>query len=69
MKKIKIYSVGQKFEIEIEDEFYEYIKDDIVKLNNSTSQIKDLLNLILKERYISYENDKKMKKIIKRLEK
>jgi len=69
MKKIKIYLVGQKFEIEIEDEFYEYIKDDIVKLNNSTSQIKDLLNLILKERYISYENDKKMKKIIKRLEK
>ena len=69
MKKVKIYLIGQKFEIEIEDEFYEYIKDDIQKLNNSQNQIKDLLNLILKERYISYENDKKMKKIIKRLEK
>jgi len=69
MKKIKIYLVGQKFEIEIEDEFYEYIQEDIMNLNNSNSQIKELLNLILKEKYISYENDKKMKKILKKLEK
>jgi len=60
MKKIKIYLIGQKFEIEIEDEFYEYIKDDIQKLNNSQNQIKDLLNLILDSKYNLYENEQQL---------
>ena len=68
MKKIQIYLVGQKFEIEIEDGFYEFIKTDIININNSKTQIKDLLNLILKEKHLSYENDKKMKMLLKKLE-
>ena len=60
MKKVKIYLIGQKFEIEIEDEFYEYIKDDIQKLNNSQNQIKDLLNLILDSKYNLYENEQQL---------
>ena len=69
MKKIKIYLIGQKYEIELEDEFYEYIIDDIQKLNNSQTQIKDLLNLLLSCKYENYKNDIKMKNMLRKLEK
>jgi len=69
MKKIKIYLIGQKYEIELEEEFYEYIIEDIQKLNSSQNQIKDLLNLLLSCKYENYKNDIKMKKILKKLEK
>ena len=68
MKKIKIYVLSQSYEIEIDNRFYEYIKNDIDKLNNSKS-IKDLLNIMLFCKYEQYKNDIKMKKIIKKLEK
>jgi negative regulator of replication initiation len=68
MKKIKLYLIGQKYEIEIEDEFYEYIKDDINSLNNSDTQIKDLLNIMLKFGYKSYQNEQKMKKLLRKLD-
>ena len=69
MKKIKIYLIGQKYEIELEDEFYEYILQDIQKLNNSQNQIKDLLNLLLSCKYENYENDIKMRNLLKKFEK
>jgi len=69
MKKIKIYLIGQKYEIELEDEFYEYIIDDIQKLNNSQTQIKDLLNLLLSCKYENYENDITMRNLLKKFEK
>ena len=68
MKKIKLYLVGQKYEIEIEDEFYEYVKDDINVLNNSDTQLKDLLNIMLKFSYKSYENEQKIKNLVKKLD-
>jgi len=68
MKKIKLYLIGQKYEIEIEDGFYEYIKDDINLLNNSENQMKDLLNSFLKFSYKSYKNEQKLNKILKKLE-
>ena len=68
MKKIKIYLIGQKYELELDEEFYEYIKDDLSNLTNAQNQIRALLNLFLKEKYISYKNDKKMKKLMKKLE-
>ena len=68
MKKIKIYLVGQKYEIELEEEFYNYIIDDINKLNNSDNQIKDLLNLMLSSKSKLSENELKMKKLLKKLE-
>jgi len=68
MKKIKLYLVGQKYEIEIEDEFYEYVKDDINVLNNSDTQLKDLLNIMLKFSYKSYENEQKMKSLVEKLD-
>jgi len=69
MKKIKIYLIGQKYEIELEDEFYEYILQDIQKLNNSKNQIKDLLNLLLSCKYENYENGIKMRNLLKKFEK
>jgi len=69
MKKIKIYLIGQKYEIELEDDFYEYIQEDINKLNNSNNQIKDLLHLFLEEKFLSYKNNKKIISLLKKLEK
>jgi negative regulator of replication initiation len=68
MKKIKLYLIGQKYEIEIEDEFYEYIKEDISSLNNSDAQVKDLLNIMLKFSYKSFKNEQKMKNLLKKLD-
>ena len=68
MRKINLYLVGQKYEIEIEDEFFEYIKDDINNLNNSEVQIKTLLNLFLKFSYKSYKNEQNMNKILEKLD-
>jgi negative regulator of replication initiation len=68
MKKIKLYLIGQKYEIEIEDEFYEYIKDDINSLNNSDTQVKDLLNIMLKFSYKSFKNEQKMKNLLQKLD-
>jgi hypothetical protein len=68
MKKIKLYLIGQKYEIEIEDGFFDYIKDDINNLNNSDSQMKELLNIMLKFSYKSYKNEQKMNKLIQKLD-
>jgi hypothetical protein len=68
MKKIKLYLIGQKYEIEIEDGFFDYIKDDINNLNNSDSQMKELLNIMLKFSYKSYKNEQKMKKLLRKLD-
>jgi hypothetical protein len=66
MKKIKISILSQVYEIEIEEEFYEYIKDDIEKINSLS--IKELLNLLLMCKYETYKNDIKMNKLLKKLE-
>jgi len=68
MKKVKLYLVGQKYEIEIEDGFFEYIKDDLNKLMSSNNQVKDMLNILLKFSYKGYKTDQKLNKIIKKLE-
>jgi len=68
MKKLKIVLLGKKYEIELQNGFYEYIKEDINRLNSSSNQIKELLNLFLKEKSLSYENEKKVKKMLKKFE-
>ena len=68
MKKITIYLLSQKYEIEMEDRFLDYIREDIEKINSSKST-KDLLNIILSSKYESYKDEKKMTKLLKKLEK
>ena len=68
MKKIKLYLIGQKYEIEIEDDFYNYIEEDIVKLMKSDKQVKDMLNAFLKFSYRSYKNEHKLNELLQKLE-
>jgi len=66
MKKISLSFLGEKFEIELEEEFFEFVKDDIKKLKNATA--KDILMLILKNKKEEFENQEKIKKILNKME-
>jgi len=57
MKTITLYVLGEKFEISLEEEFFEYSKEDLITL-----QKKELLFFVL-------EKDKKLYELLKRLEK
>jgi hypothetical protein len=59
MKKISLKMMGEKFEINLEDEFFEYVKEDLIKLQNPTP--KDILFLILEKNKKEYELLKKLK--------
>ena len=66
MKKISISVLGEKFELNLEDEFFEYVKEDLLKLQNISP--KDLLALILEKNKNCYEFEKKVKKILKAID-
>jgi len=57
-KNITLYVMGEKFEIFLEEEFFEYIKDDLAKIQNPTP--KDLLFFILEKNKNLYELLKKL---------
>jgi len=61
MKTITLYVLGEKFEISLEEEFFEYSKEDLAKLQEINSP-KELLFFIL-------EKNKNLYKLIKKLEK
>ena len=65
MKKISTFILGEKFEIEIEEEFFEFIKDDLLKLQNPTP--KELLFLFLKNKKELFQYYKKLEEIINKL--
>ncbi|WP_457564491.1 hypothetical protein [Caminibacter sp.] len=65
MKKISISVMGEKFEIEMEEEFFEFVKEDLQKIQNPTP--KELLFLILKKNKNEFEMNKKISEIIKKL--
>jgi len=65
MKKISTFVLGEKFEIEIEDEFFEFIKDDLLKLQNPTP--KELLFLFLKNKKELFEYYKRLEEIMNKL--
>jgi len=66
MKKISLSVLGEKFEIELEDEFFDFVKDDILKLQNPTP--KELLFLFLKNKKELFETEKKISKIVQKIE-
>jgi len=61
MKTITLYVLGEKFEISLEEEFFEYSKEDLAKLQKISSP-KELLFFVL-------ERNKKTYKLLKKLEK
>jgi hypothetical protein len=64
MKKISLKVMGEKFEINLEDEFFEYVKEDLIKLQNPTP--KELLFFILEKNKKEYEILKKIEKKLKK---
>ncbi|ACM92875.1 hypothetical protein NAMH_1134 [Nautilia profundicola AmH] len=67
MKKISLSVLGEKFEIELEDEFFEFVKEDLLKIQHPTP--KELLFLILKNKKEMFETNKKIKNILQKLDK
>ncbi len=66
MKKISLSVLGEKFEIELEDKFFDFVKDDILKLQNPTP--KELLFLFLKNKKELFETEKKISEIVQKIE-
>jgi len=66
MKKLTISLMGEKFELELEDEFFEFVKNDLVKLQHSTP--KELLFLILQKNKKEFEINKKLTNLLKKIE-
>jgi hypothetical protein len=66
MKKISISVMGEKFELEMEDEFFEFVKEDLQKIQNPTP--KELLYFVLEKNKNEFENQKKIKKILNKLQ-
>jgi len=64
MKKISLSVLGEKFELELEDEFFEFVKDDLLKIQHPTP--KELLFLILKNKKELFEKEKKIENLIKK---
>ncbi|WP_456480436.1 hypothetical protein [Nautilia sp.] len=65
MKKISISVLGEKFEIELEDEFFEFVKEDLKKIQNPTP--KEILYLFLENKKEQFELNKKIEKIISKI--
>jgi hypothetical protein len=65
MKKISLSVLGEKFEIELEDEFFEFVKEDLLKLQNPTP--KELLFLFLENKKDMFELNERIKRIIVKL--
>ena len=53
--------MGEKFDLTLDEDFFEYIKEDLKKLQNPTP--KELLFFILEKNKKEYEILKKLKKI------
>ena len=61
-KNITIYVMGEKFELSLEEEFLNYCRGDLLKLQNPTP--KDLLFFVLEKNKKEFEILKKMEKIL-----
>jgi len=64
-KKLSLSVMGEKFEIELEEEFFEFVKEDLLKIQNPTPR--ELLYLILEKNQKEYKTQKELEKIIKKL--
>jgi len=65
MKKIALSVMGEKFELELEEEFFEFVKEDLAKLQNPTP--KDLLYLVLEKNQKEYKTQKEIEKILNKI--
>jgi len=68
MINITIYILGEKFNLSMEDEFFEYVREDLQKLQDITTP-KEVLSFFLDKSKKEFDNEKILKKIVKKLEK
>jgi len=66
-KRLSISVMGEKFEIELEEDFFEFVKEDLIKIQNPTP--KELLFIILKKNKDLYERDKNIQNLISKIDK
>lgn len=59
--------MGEKFELELEEEFFEFVKEDLVKLQNPTPR--ELLFLVLEKNKKEFTTKKEIEKILKKINK
>ena len=59
--------MGEKFEIELEEDFFEFVKEDLIKIQNPTPR--ELLFIILKKNKDLYEIDKNIQNLINKIDK
>lgn len=68
MKSYKLDIAGNSFNLEFDDEFYDFIKKDLDEIARSQSQIPLLLRKILAKEYECYQTVKKVSEISQKLE-
>jgi len=68
MIDVTFYLMGEKFNLSIEEEFFEFVKEDLQKLQKITTP-KELLSLFLEIRKEDFENKKALEKIFEKIEK
>ncbi len=67
MKKTILISIlGEKFEVYVEEEFFEFVKNDIENLQNPTP--KEMLNIFLSLKKEIFEINKKIEIILEKLD-
>ncbi|NPA12059.1 MAG: hypothetical protein GXO62_07440 [Epsilonproteobacteria bacterium] len=66
MKKISLSVLGEKFEIGMEEEFFEFAKEDLLAIQNPTP--KELLFLILKKNKECYKLKEDIQKLTEKIE-
>ena len=59
-KNISLYIMGEKFDMSLDEEFFEYIKEDLKKIQNPTP--KELLFFVLEKNKKEYELLEKLEK-------
>lgn len=66
-QKIPLYINGRKFDIDVDDDFAEYLTKQIKKdfKSDGNNEIKVLLQAYIRKNYELYTQDKKMNEIIK----
>ncbi len=65
-KRLSLSVMGEKFEIELEEDFFEFVKEDLIKIQNPTPR--ELLFLILEKDKKEYTLNKELKKLLKKLD-
>jgi len=66
-KTVSLVIMGEPFEITLEEEFFEFVKEDLAKLQNIKAP-KELLYFFLNQKKSHFKIEKRIAEIIKKLD-